>query len=78
METKHFATIKDLFQAVKAGEIREEDLVITLDNDCTSFGACSQRDPDNPLDVHVDEANGYYDIEPLYKLLFPEAMVNWC
>lgn len=74
METKQFATIKELYQAVQDGKIREEDLIITLDNDCTSFGDES-RDGGK---IVVGEANGYYDIEPLYKLLFPKAIVNWC
>ena len=75
MKTKKFATIKELHQAVKDGEIREEDLIITLDNECTSFGASSRPDDD---DIVVDETNGYGDIEPLYELLFPYATVEWC
>ena len=80
MNTRRFATIEELYLAVKDGKIREEDLMVTLDNDCTSFGECSCVGdcscPDD--DIVVDETNGYYDIEPLYKLLFPKATVNWC
>ncbi len=74
MNTRRFATIEELYQAVKDGTIREEDLLVTLDNDCTFF--CDESG--DGCEIVVDEANGYDDIEPLYKLLFPKATVNWC
>jgi hypothetical protein len=76
-----FNTIKDLYDAVKAGKVDESTLEIILDNDCTSFFiGPSEDDEGNDLDneILVKEANGYYDIEKLYPLLFPKAAVHWC
>ena len=64
-------TIKELYDKVQAGEIDEAKLHIVLDNDCTSFGVGDTA-------IEVAEANGYYDIEKLYPLLFPKATVEWC
>jgi len=63
-------TIKELHDKVKSGKIKESDLQIILDNDCTSFYVEGEE-------INVDEANGYYDIEKLYPLLFPKANVEW-
>jgi len=76
-----FKTIKELYDKVKSGEIDESQLGILLDNDCTSFylGDCKDsegNDIDN--EIRIKEANGYSDIEPLYKILFPKADVQWC
>ena len=71
-------TLKELYDKVKSGEINEADLTIVLDNDCTSFYvgdmSCEAESPE----IKVDQANGYYDIEHLYPLLFPKATVEWC
>lgn len=80
---KKFQTIKELYEAVKKGEIDESKLEITLDNDCTSFACGPIYDEETGDDIEenkirVDEANGYYDIEHLYPLLFPKATVEWC
>ena len=79
---KKFNTIKDLYEAVKAGKIDESKLFIILDNDCTSFWHGSILDDDffekDENRIEVTEANGYYDIEKLYPLLFPKAKVEWC
>ena len=78
---KHYKTIKALHEAVKSGEIKEADLTIILDNDCTSFyEGRGWDDEDNEIDneIEVDEANGYRDIDKLYPLLFPQATVEWC
>lgn len=74
-----FKTIKELYDKVKSGEIDESELTIVLDNDCTSIylGSCEDEngnDIDN--EIEISETNGYCDIEPLYKLLFPNADVH--
>jgi len=53
------------------GKGQESELRVVLDNDMTSFFVGDEE-------IVVDEANGYYDVEPLYKLLFPKADVEWC
>ena len=61
-----YKTIKDFYEAVKAGEIEESELDIVLDNDCTNFYIGPDNDKNgNELDneVRVDEANGYMDVE---------------
>ena len=77
-----YKTIKDFYEAVKAGEIEESELDIVLDNDCTNFYIGPDSDKNgNELDneVIVDEANGYMDVEKLYSILFPKAnLVEWC
>ena len=72
-----FKTIKDLLAAVKDGRVDENELHIVLDNDCTMFfdGPPSDEEENG---IEVDECNGYMDVEPLYKLLFPKATVEWC
>jgi len=76
-----YKTIKDFYEAVKAGEIEESELTIVLDNDCTNFYIGLANDKNgNELDneVRVYEANGYMDVEKLYSILFPKANVEWC
>ena len=76
-----YKTIKDFYEAVKAGEIEESELDIVLDNDCTNFYIGPDNDKNgNELDneVIVDETNGYMDVEKLYSILFPKANVEWC
>lgn len=73
---KKFETIKEFFEAVQQGQIKEENVRIVLDNDDTSF--YDESLPENEQDIVVKEAYGYADIEPLYKLLFPKANVHWC
>ncbi len=76
------ATIKELYKKVKSGEIDESKLRIVLDNDCTSFSILPDETPDgDDIEeniIKVAEANGYYDIDKLYPLLFPKAKVEWC
>ena len=68
-----YKTIKDFYEAVKAGEIEESELDIVLDNDCTNFYIGLDNE------VIVNEANGYMDVEKLYSILFPKAnLVEWC
>jgi hypothetical protein len=71
-----YKTIKDLFEAVKAGKIDESDIQIILDNDQTSFYLLVDGDPDN--DIELAEGGGYSDITELYQLLFPTADIQWC
>ena len=80
---KKYKTIKELYEAVKRGDIDESKLEITLDNDHTSFACGPTYDEETGEDIteneiEVKEANGYSDIEHLYPLLFPKAEVNWC
>jgi len=77
MSERRLDTLKQLYDKVKAGEIDESKLRVVLDNDCTLFYV---ENPDNDDDdeIIVAEANGYYDIEKLYPLLFPGATVEWC
>lgn len=76
-----FKTIKELYEAVKSGHIDESKLVIILDNDHTSFYNGNPQEDENfdyINEITVEEADGYYDIEKLYPLLFPKAKVEWC
>ena len=78
---REYKTIKEFYEAVKRGDIDESKLEIVLDNDCTSFyKGPAYNDNGDELDnkIRVEEANGYYDIEKLYPLLFPKAKVEWC
>ena len=79
---KKYKTIRELYEAVKAGKIDESKLEIVLDNDCTNFYLGSPFEDDDGVmtanKIVVEEANGYYDIEKLYPLLFPKAKVMWC
>ena len=76
-----FKTIKELYDTVKSGKIDESKLVIIMDNDDTSFYNGETEEDENydiNNEIKVEEANGYYDIEKLYPLLFPKAKVEWC
>ncbi len=77
---KKHDTIRKLYEAVKCGEVDEANLTVVLDNDHTMFFEGPARDEaGNDLDneIEVAEANGYYDVEKLYALLFPKATVEW-
>ncbi len=63
-------TVKELVEKIKSGEVDETKLEIMLDNDDTQFSVDGNK-------VTISETNGYYDIELLYKLLFPKANVDW-
>lgn len=62
--------ISELVDKVKSGEIDESRLEVRLDNDMTSFHIGDEE-------IKIEEGGGYYDIEPLYRLLFPKASVEW-
>jgi len=70
-----YKTIKDLYEAVEAGVIDESKLNIILDNDNTEFYI---RSDDDKFAAEICEGNGEYDVEELYRLLFPNAIVEWC
>ena len=72
MPKRDLKTIKDLRDLVRAGAIDEAELTITLDNDRTMFRVGADED------IEVKEANGCYDVDTLYRLLFPRATVEWC
>lgn len=72
-------TIKELHDKVKSGEIDESQLQIILDNDCTNFYINPHVNGDNnEIEIEIEEADGYNDIEHLWPLLFPKATVEWC
>jgi hypothetical protein len=73
---KKFETIKALYETVKAGDIKEEKLNIILDNDQTSF--ILETGIEGGEEIEIPEANGYRDVDKLYKILFPKAFVDWC
>ena len=63
-----FKSIQELVDAIKAGEVDETQLSIHLDNDASYISDAADD---------LFEGDGYYDIEPLYKALFPKANVEW-
>lgn len=67
-----FDTIAEFHEAVKQGNIDETALRIVLDNDATYFNS------DIVGNIKIKQANGYYDVEHLYRLLFPKATIEWC
>lgn len=71
-----FNTIKDLKNAILEGKVDEGRLEIVLDNDCTNFYL--HNGTDEPDEITIKSANGYYDIEELYSLVFSKAKVDWC
>ena len=70
-------TIKDLYEKIKKGKIDESKLEILIDYDKVRFFLKSPRVDEEPAVIDVEGAIGYYDIDPLYKLLFPKAEVSW-
>ena len=70
--------IEDLVEKTKSGEIDPERLSIILDNDGVSFYYGNEEADPDFTSIEIEEAAGYSDILPLYKLLFPGAAVNWC
>lgn len=70
-----YGTIKELYEAAKNGNIDESKLMIIVDNDNTGFYI---EDGGDDCDNSVCEGNGEYDVEELYRLLFPKAMVDRC
>jgi len=75
---KKCVTIQELHDEIRLGNIDESKLRIILDNDCTGFYINPEDPDDEPICIKVSEAKGYKDIEPLYKMLFPKANVEWC
>lgn len=79
MKEKKYKNLSELKKDIEKGIIPENDLRISLDNDNVSFYCGDEEeDPDNFIDIEVDSAGGYSDIEELYSLLFPKADVEWC
>ena len=75
-----YKTIKGLREGINKGEVKEENLYIQLDNDGVYFGLTVDMitDESELEEIEVDSAEGYSDIEQLYKLVFPKATVEWC
>lgn len=63
-----YKTIKEFYDAVKSGELDETKLQIIVDSDTTLFIIDDQE-------ITVQEANGRYDVEELYRILFDAAKV---
>ena len=68
-----YGSIEELYKAVKNGDMDESKLEIVMDNDYTGF--YNKDDEDGDM---ICEGNGECDLEELYRLLFPKAMVEWC
>lgn len=85
---KKYKTLKEVVAAIKSGELDESNLRVVMDNDHTGIydkSRCICTDEDKKdkehwcdCDEKIFTGNGYYDIEPLYELLFPKADVQWC
>lgn len=70
-----FNTLTDLKKSVDSGEIDGSKLQIMLDNDMTSY--MYDDGSDDSLEIIVESAgNGYYDYEELYKICFPNSIVE--
>jgi hypothetical protein len=69
--------IEDLVKKIKDGELDQRRLTIVLDNDSTNFYYGNDEDEDY-FEIDILEDNGYSDIDTLWKLLLPEAKVEWC
>lgn len=78
MKSVNLKTIKELLEKIKVENLDPKRLRIILDNDCTTFYYGDEEKDDDFMDIAIEETNGYRDIEPLYKLLFPESNVHWC
>jgi len=81
MNERNVKTLQELYDAVKSGAIPEATLQIRVDNDNTEFyddpdWSAADEDDDALHEIEVEEANGYDDVIPLYRLLFPNAVVG--
>jgi hypothetical protein len=63
-------TIKELYNKVHAGEVDESQIKMRIDNNYVSFFYQEKE-------FVIEEANGIFDIQILYKLLFPKADIKW-
>ena len=70
---KEYKSLAALVQAVRNGEVPEEQLRVVMDNDCSQvyLGDDEEAEP-------IYRGNGYYDTEDLWPLVFPKATVEWC
>lgn len=76
---REYDTIEQFYNDVKSEKIDESKLEIILDNDSTFFYYSEDiKDKDDNNKIVIRECNGHNDIEPLYKLLFKKADVQWC
>ena len=70
---KKYNSIKSLLDAVKSGEVEESKIVVVLDNDTTDV---SLRRGDGSTTIFT--GNGDYDIEDLWCILLPTAVIEFC
>ena len=71
-------TIAELYKKVTTGEIVGQ-LEIVVDGDSTYFyHGPNEDEKGNEIDneIKIKEANGIYDTEKLYQLLFPDAFIH--
>ena len=62
---KDYKTIGDLRKGIDAGEIKEEDLRIILDNDSVDYYLPDPNDPEDCVSVKVGGPSEYSSIKEL-------------
>jgi hypothetical protein len=76
---KVYKTLKELHEAVQAGDVDEASLTIVMDNDCSDImSGPAEDDKGNEVDNTIYRGKGYGDIDDLWPLLFPKADVMNC
>lgn len=80
MSEPRYKTLNELLVGIKKGEVEESDIRVVMDNDntCVEIGhwtkGYDEFDDDNLLYC----GNGYVDVEDLWPLVLPKAVVEWC
>jgi len=76
---EQYKTLKEVFEAVKSGELDDSKFVIVMDNDCSNIyvGPC-EDESGNDIENCIYKGKGYADTEDMWPLLFPNASVEWC
>ena len=76
---KTYESIKAIAEAVKSGELDESKIRVVMDNDKSTVSYGEPTDPDAyDLDNEIYSGKGYIDVEDLWPLVFPKALVEWC
>ncbi len=72
---KTYKSIAKVLEAVRSGELDEKKLEVRMDNDCSSiyYDYNEESDDNDP----IFRGEGYADCDPLWRLLFPKANVDW-
>ena len=76
---KQYESIAAVVAAVRSGELDESQLTVVMDNDCSrvEYGPW-EDDHGEEIDNVIFRGKGYYDVEDLWPLVFPQADVEWC